>query len=79
MLARAEFFMASVHPSIRQPDTPPPAKGGHLVLVTAADEDGVIFHNPSGHGVESRSDVHLPLEIFDKFFAGRGVAILPPA
>ena len=34
LLDEAEFFMASVHPSIRWPDQPPPKKGGHLVLVT---------------------------------------------
>jgi hypothetical protein len=48
-----------------------------LVLVTAADADGVTFHNPSGHGVASRAHVRLPLATFDAFFAGRGVAILP--
>ncbi|MEJ2479387.1 MAG: C39 family peptidase [Acidihalobacter sp.] len=78
-LERAEFFMASVHPSIRRPQMPPPAKGGHLVLVTAADHNGVIFHNPSGHGAASRVGVHLSLTTFEKFFAGRGVAILPSA
>ncbi len=76
-LDRAEFFMASVHPSIRRSQATPPAKGGHLVLVTAADADGVTFHNPSGHGVASRAHVRLPLATFDAFFAGRGVAILP--
>lgn len=75
-LVRAEFFMASVHPSIRRPWTVPPTKGGHLVLVTAADEEGVIFHNPSGHSALSRADVRLPLTAFETFFAGRGIAIL---
>lgn len=77
--ARAEFFMASVHPAIRRPHISPPAKGGHLVLVTAAGTDGVTFHNPSGHGAASRAGVRLPLASFDRFFAGRGVAILPQA
>ena len=78
-LDRAEFFMASVHPSIRRPRTAPATKGGHLVLVTAADAGGVTFHNPSGYGAESREHVRLPLATFDVFFAGRGVAILPAA
>lgn len=75
--AQAEFFIASVHPSIRFPQTAPPERGGHLVLVTAADACGVTFHNPSGHGRPSRVDVRLPLMTFDAFFAGRGIAILP--
>lgn len=76
-LQRAEFFMASVHPSIRRPRQAPPARGGHLVLVTAADASGVTFHNPSGHAAASRANVRLPPAVFDAFFAGRGVAILP--
>ncbi|SJM34871.1 conserved hypothetical protein [Mesorhizobium delmotii] len=36
ILSRQRFFMASVHPSIRWPDSEPPSKGGHLVLVTDA-------------------------------------------
>lgn len=49
LMKESLFFMASVHPTIRWPDQEPPKKGGHLVLVTAADENGVTFHNPSGH------------------------------
>ena len=51
LLDEAEFFMASVHPSIRWPDQPPPKKGGHLVLVTRAGADEIVFHNPSGEPV----------------------------
>ena len=76
MLEEAEYFMASVHPWIRWPARQPPKKGGHLVLVTRATPEAVKFHNPSGEpGVQA--DVELPLAVFDSFFAGRGVAILP--
>lgn len=75
IMDRAEFFMASVHHAIRWPDRKPPSKGGHLVLVTAASKGRVVFHNPSGHDVSSQENASLTLEDFDRFFAGRGVAI----
>ncbi len=77
LMTRASLFIASVHPWIRTPDMPPPRKGGHLVLVTAAQDDRITFHNPSGDSPETCADVSLPLPLFDRFFAGRGVAILP--
>ena len=81
LLDEAEFFMASVHPSIRWPDQPPPKKGGHLVLVTRASADEIVFHNPSGEpAVDGRpgtqADARVALAVFDRHFAGRGVAIL---
>lgn len=77
MLRRARFFIASVHPAIRRPDDTPPRKGGHLVLVTAASADSIVFHNPSGHDRAAQIDVALAPPVFDRFFAGRGIAILP--
>ncbi|MBF7980457.1 MULTISPECIES: hypothetical protein [Rahnella] len=70
------FFIASVHPSIRIPESFPPGKGGHLVLVTRADAGSVTFHNPSGHDISSQQDVTLPVETFARFFAGRGIALV---
>jgi hypothetical protein len=77
ILRQSQFFIASVHHSIRWPETEPPSKGGHLVLVTAASEDGVRFHNPSGHVAATRENVEMPLPVFARFFAGRGIAIEP--
>ncbi|WP_052120794.1 cysteine peptidase family C39 domain-containing protein [Inquilinus limosus] len=77
VLRGATFFIASVHPSIRRPDSDPPAKGGHLVLVHGQKDGMLVFHNPSGHDRASRESVALPVETFDRFFAGRGIAILP--
>lgn len=74
---RAEFFMASVHPSIRWPERPAPGKGGHLVLGLACSSATLTFHNPSGHERHTQEQVQLPLTRFDDFFAGRGIAILP--
>ncbi|MFU2318111.1 hypothetical protein [Rahnella sp. PCH160] len=70
------FFIASVHPSIRIPESVPPGKGGHLVLVTQADAGFVTFHNPSGHDITTQQDVTLSVETFARFFAGRGIALV---
>ncbi|GES50097.1 hypothetical protein RsS93_27110 [Rhizobium dioscoreae] len=75
ILMQSEFFIASVHHSIRWPETEPPAKGGHLVLVTAVDGNSIRFHNPSGHVDATRENAEMPLEVFERFFAGRGIAI----
>ncbi len=77
LLARAEYFIASVHSSIRWPDRTPPAKGGHLVLAFEACAETLVFHNPSGHDLQSQQYAAMSLERFDRFFAGRGIAILP--
>ncbi|WP_329036323.1 C39 family peptidase [Streptomyces sp. NBC_00178] len=76
LLDEGRSVMASVHYGIRHPRTPAPGRGGHLVLVTAraADGDGVHFHNPSGTTAGTR-DATLPLPVFERFFAGRGVSL----
>ncbi|PLR41529.1 hypothetical protein CYR55_01445 [Chimaeribacter californicus] len=79
LLTRYTWFIASVHPSIRQPERDPPHTGGHLVLVSAADDRHITFHNPSGDRPETQSYVTLPLTIFARFFAGRGIALSAPA
>ncbi len=76
-MERAAFFIASVHPSIRTPGQPPPRRGGHLVLVLEAGPDAIVFHNPSGFDAATRCAVRLPAGDFDRFFAGRGIAIAP--
>jgi hypothetical protein len=75
VLQGADFFIASVHHWIRWPDRNPPARGGHLVLVLEATVDLICFHNPSGHDVRSQEYASIPTPSFDKFFAGRGIAI----
>ncbi|MBB4193460.1 hypothetical protein GGE45_002963 [Rhizobium aethiopicum] len=75
LLSKRRFFIASVHSGIRWPEHEPPAKGGHLVLVTAASQETIRFHNPSGHDAASQADVTLPLAVFDRFFANRGISV----
>jgi hypothetical protein len=75
VLQDAEFFIASVHHAIRWPEQEPPMQGGHLVLVLEATADEIVFHNPSGHTVGAQEYVRVPVATFDKFFAGRGIAV----
>ncbi|MFZ4832895.1 hypothetical protein [Rouxiella sp. Mn2063] len=75
-LENKHFFIASVHPSIRQPASSPPKRGGHLVLVSQVEQGVITFHNPSGDVPASQSNVRLPLDTFSRFFAGRGIALI---
>lgn len=69
-----QVMIASVSPEIRDPDTHEPRRGGHLVLIYAA-EDGIIrFHNPSGYSHNSDSAT-LPIDTFERFHANRGMLI----
>lgn len=77
IMARAQFFMASVHPGIRWPQRAPPSRGGHLVLVHAATAERIVFHNPSGHDRAAQENAVLAPAAFARFFAGRGVAVYP--
>jgi hypothetical protein len=67
--------IASVHSSIRWPDRDPPARGGHLVLVTGAGRGLLRLHNPSGIPPANQRDALLPVRDFARFFARRGVII----
>lgn len=64
-----------VSSSIRWPEREPPSKGGHLVLVTAASDQGFRFHNPSGHTSATQENAMLAPADFDRFFANRGIAV----
>ncbi|MFJ6853186.1 peptidase [Streptomyces sp. NPDC091271] len=76
LLDEGRRVMASVHYGIRHPEQPAPGRGGHLVLLTSrtADGAGVHFHNPSGTSAATRA-AGLPLPVFERFFAGRGVSL----
>ncbi len=76
-LEKNQFFIASVHPGIRHPEIAPPRTGGHLVLVTAVEQETLTFHNPSGHNEATQSNIKIAISQFAQFFAGRGVALMP--
>ena len=67
--------IASVHKWIRWPDRYPPARGGHLVLVTGAADGLLRLHNPSGIPPASQQDALIPVADFAKFFARRGLVV----
>ena len=75
ILERSRFFIASVSSAIRWPERAPPSKGGHLVLVTVASDEGFRFHNPSGHNSATQANAVLAPADFDRFFANRGIAV----
>ncbi|OLT27312.1 hypothetical protein BJF79_01550 [Actinomadura sp. CNU-125] len=69
-----QVLIASVSPEIRDPDIEDPLRGGHLVLVYGVDGGVVRFHNPSGYSHNSDS-ASLPMRVFERFHAGRGILI----
>jgi hypothetical protein len=76
LVGEGALFIASVHPSIRNPVADPPARGGHLVLVFGVAPGGALrFHNPSGDTPGSREDARIPPADFNRFFAGRGILL----
>ena len=75
-VAKGNFVIASVHPSIRHTSSIPPKRGGHLVLVVGYDEKGIYIHNPSGYqSNSSQESAFVPYNDFKRFFAYRGVVI----
>ena len=68
------LVIASVSSQIRLPDTEPTRIGGHLVLVTGHADGLVTFHDPAGHTPEA-GVATLPMPVFDRFAAHRGVAL----
>jgi hypothetical protein len=77
LLDEGYVYIASVHPSIRNPEGTPPKQGGHLVYVFGknAEKREIVFHNPSGHTPATQEYVHLDLETFSRFYAQRGILI----
>lgn len=71
-----QVMIASVSAEIRDPDTPEPQRGGHLVLVHTVENGMVRFHNPSGYSFNSES-ASLPVHVFQRFHANRGILVRP--
>ncbi|MGW5350978.1 C39 family peptidase [Streptomyces sp. NPDC004031] len=74
-IAAGRLVMVSVHPGIRTPETEPPGRGGHLVLVVGADAEGVELNNPSGFPGRSQQHARVSWTALERFFAGRGVVL----
>jgi hypothetical protein len=73
-LDAGRLVIASVSSQIRLPDSHPTRAGGHLVLVTGHADGVVAFHDPAGHTPEA-GVAALPMPVFDRFAAHRGVAL----
>jgi uncharacterized protein YvpB len=72
-----QFVIASVNPQIREPNTPPLTKRGHLVLVVGYDFDSKMFylHNPSGYYGVSQKYAEISFRNFERFFTHKGVVL----
>jgi hypothetical protein len=79
-VAGEEVVLASVSAEIRALAPLPQRRGGHLVLVVERSGDGasICFHDPAGNDPANTRGVWLALDEFERFFAGRGVAVALP-
>lgn len=75
-VARGNFVITSVHPSIRHTNSTPLKRGGHLVLIVGYDQNGLYIHNPSGYQSNlSQERAFVTYADFKRFFAYRGIII----
>ncbi|MER0448083.1 C39 family peptidase [Streptomyces sp. Edi4] len=77
LIEAGHLALLSVHPSIRGLGPAPERRGGHLVLAVGADEDALVFHNPSGFKGRSQEFVSVGWGDLERFYAGRGVVLGP--
>jgi hypothetical protein len=78
MVHAGGLAMLSVHAWIRWPERAPADRGGHLVLVTGADEERLLINNPSGLPGQSQHYAPICRADLDRFSARRGMLIQPP-
>ncbi len=76
-ISNHRYVIVSVNASIRDANSIPPYKGGHLVLVTGFDlrKKLLYIHNPSGFYQESQENYPICFNDFNKFFSNRGIVI----
>jgi|SRR5215213_8283972 len=76
-LSEGNYIIAGVSPRIREPQSEPKVKGGHLVLLLGYDKAKHEFylHNPSGTSQVTREYAAVSFDDFPKFFSGRGIVI----
>jgi hypothetical protein len=76
-LGKGNYVIAGVSPQIRNPDSMPKIKGGHLVLMLGYDKTKQEFylHNPSGVSRDTQEYATVKFKDFRKFFSGRGIVI----
>ncbi|WP_053228399.1 C39 family peptidase [Spirochaeta cellobiosiphila] len=75
---KGNLLITSVHCTIREASpTYEGSRGGHLVLITGVDTSQQCFYinNPSGISVETQRNFKIPFDIFERYFAGRGILL----
>lgn len=79
-LGKGKYVIASVNAAIRRPESTPPNKGGHLILLLGYDtkKRELYFHNPSGNTKKSQEYAAVSFDHFGKFFSGRCIVIDAP-
>jgi hypothetical protein len=77
-VAGDEVVVASVGAEIRTLAADPARRGGHLVLVHDSRDGRLRFHDPAGDAGVNSAGVWLDLAEFERFFAGRGIAVALP-
>ncbi|HLW95762.1 MAG TPA: hypothetical protein VKS25_10315 [Solirubrobacteraceae bacterium] len=73
-----EVVIASVSAEIRALPPQPARRGGHLVLVHDHADGRLRLHDPAGDRPASSAGVWLDLADFERFYAGRGIAVELP-
>jgi hypothetical protein len=77
-VAGGEVVIASVSAEIRALAPQPARRGGHLVLVHDSRDGRLRFHDPAGDTPASSEGVWLSSVEFERFYAGRGIAVELP-
>ncbi|AKM78259.1 MAG: hypothetical protein UY31_C0012G0012 [Candidatus Wolfebacteria bacterium GW2011_GWE1_48_7] len=82
LMKKKRFFVASVNPSLIRFDKTGVNEepGGHLVLVIGCRVksgaiEGFFIHNPSGKLDETRRKTFIPIDVFNKAYSKKGIAI----
>lgn len=84
LILNKKFFIASVNPSLIRFDKIFPISnkepGGHLALVIGFKINngkiaGFFLNNPSGKSEETRKKAFIPINIFNKAYSKKGIAI----
>lgn len=78
VVAGDEVVLASVSSEIRSLAPHPRRRGGHLVLVHDSRGGRLRFHDPAGDRPQNSAGVWLGIDEFERFYAGRGVAVELP-